>query len=285
MKNLVHTLLAGALLLAITAIAAPAEVTSIEVHSIGFADPDLINETVRAIVGPEATVVVDRKTSKLVVSATAEQHMQIQGLIKKLSVPPRNVRIDVRFGDTGSAERFEAGVSGSGGVAYDGDELGGHIKVQPRLQNNSVTRSSQTTQMLLTASGREAVLRVGESVPYLDYVSTYGRRGRRHVKQSVEWQDVGSYLYIQPTVLADGETIRVKLTPALSGTSGAGPHRVRYNELATEVVVRDGESIHIGGLNEHSDFYSKFLIGVDRGGQSRNLDITLNPHIIDPRAP
>jgi type II secretory pathway component GspD/PulD (secretin) len=230
-------------------------------------------------------VALDRKGHRLIVSGTLDQHAEVRDLVRKLNVLPKNVRIDVRFGDTGGSDRFEAGVSGGGAVIYDGQDVGGRIEVNPRLQNTTVTRSSQTTQSLLTMSGREAVLKVGESVPYLDYITTYGRRGRYVEQAAVQWQEVGSYLHIQPTVLGDGQTLRVKLTPALSGMSADGPNRVRYNELATEVVVRNGESIRIGGLNEHSDFYSKFLIGVDRGGQHRNLDIVLTPRIVEPGGP
>ena len=276
--------LAFALVLSSAAPGAESALSKVEVYRVPFTDPDVMEQTVRAIVGPQASVVLDRKGNRLIVSGTDAQHAQIRELVEKLNQPPRNVRIEVRFEDDAAEDRFEAGVGGGVAVVYDGDEVGGRVRVEPHLRQSSVTRTSRTTQSLLTASGAEAVLKVGEAVPYLDYLLSYGRRGAR-VEQSLQWQDVGSYLYIQPTVLPDGKTVRVKLTPALSGQAGSEPHRLRYNELATEVVVREGESIRLGGQDQHGEFYARFLVGVDRGGQRRQLDIILTPRIVEPGVP
>jgi hypothetical protein len=52
--------------------------------------------------------------------------------------------------------------------------------------------------------------------------------------------------------------------------------------VATEVTVSDGVPFTLGGLAEKNEFYSRFLIGLDRSGARKNLDIELTARIIDP---
>jgi hypothetical protein len=68
----------------------------------------------------------------------------------------------------------------------------------------------------------------------------------------------------------------------LSGLSDDGGRSIRYTRAATEVTVRDGQTFELGGLGGRNDFLSKFLVGVDRRGNTRSLKITATPHIISP---
>jgi len=75
--------------------------------------------------------------------------------------------------------------------------------------------------------------------------------------------------------------IRVRLTPTLSGRLENGMKQtIEFTELATEVVVRDGQTLSIGGFNQDQEFSSKFLIGRSGGSESSITDITLTPRIL-----
>jgi hypothetical protein len=51
--------------------------------------------------------------------------------------------------------------------------------------------------------------------------------------------------------------------------------------VATEVMALNGVPFSLGGLNEHRDFYSRFLVGVDKTGAKRTLDIVLTAQIVE----
>ena len=265
-------------MLAVAAYAEPAP-TRFEAYPLGFADEGAVLELVRGMVGEGGSVVSDPQGARLLVVTTDENHAKIAGLMQKLNVPPRNVRIEVRFQGAAAEDRTAIGVSGEGEFRRTEGLSTTEIRIKPRLENTTMTSSSDTAQILMVASGREGVLRVGESVPYVEWLVDYGFRCGLLLER-VAWQHVGSTLVVEPTVVGDGPLVRIRLTPELSGLVGGRPERVRFANVATEVVVQDGQTFQVGGMDEHQDFYSRFLVGFDRGGSSRTLNISLTPRIM-----
>ena len=249
-----------------------------EVYPIGLSDGAAMEQMARAMVGPDGTVTLDAKNQRLLVLATPEQHKKISELVSKTAVSPKNVRIDVEFG--GGEIETEKGASVDGNVGVIREEGATHVKwkVRPQVIDRSVDISSSTHQQLLVASGREAKLRVGESVPYQTWLMDYGIT-HGIIQSQIAWRDVGSFLVVEPTVIGDGPLIRVRVTPELVGTVNGSPLETKFAAAATEVTVSDGETVTIGSDAKNSEFYSRFLIGVSRGGSSRNIRITMTPHI------
>lgn len=253
----------------------------VEVYSAGNADLQVFVESIRGIVGPDDTVVPDPKQHRVVVITSPDKHQIISAMSNQLLRPAQNVRIDVAIGDAGTADRTEAGIRGRGRVVVRDGDVHSRVDLNPRLSSTRTRASSSTQQTLLVASGGEATLRVGESVPHIGWLETYGPRGVQ-VQPQVAWQEVGSFLAVQPTVLGDSGSIRVRITPVLTGNSGGRPHQVRFTELASEVTVQNGQTLDLGGLDTHQDFYSRFLVGTDQGRSTRKLSIQLTPTILGP---
>lgn len=252
-----------------------------EVYSLGFADAQSAVEMVKALVGPTGSVSLDAANRRLLVVATDEGHAQVADMMRKLDVPPKNVRIEVRFIGSSSQQNVGAGIGASGEISRDEGITSTKIKVKPRIENTSITAASDVAQMLLVASGRQGVLRVGESVPYLDWFVDYGMR-YGYLQQGIRWQDVGASLIVEPLVIGDGPMVRIRLTPELSGLVDGNVYHTRFSRVATEVMVQDGQTFQIGGMDKDNDFYSRFLIGFDRSGGQQALNITLTPRIVGP---
>ena len=266
--------------LAVSVSAAPVSSPRFEAYSRGSGDPAAMESMVKTLVVEDGNFVLDLKGNRLLVITTDENHEQIKGIVGQLSAPPANVKIDVAIRSASAGSSSEASVSGSGDIQFENGVTSSRIKLFPKLEHQSGTSSSDVNQMLVVSSGREASLHVGESVPYIDWLVDYGLQCGALV-QRVAWQNVGSSLVVEPTVLADG-MIRVRLTPELSGMVDGQPMRTRFATVATEVYVRDGETISLGGLDQNRDFYSKFLIGLSRGGMQESLSITLTPRVMQP---
>lgn len=262
------------------ALSCPAqEVHLFEVYPLGFIGPSTAEQAAETIVGGTGSVILDRPGSRLLVSTDAARHKQIEILLKKLNVPPKNVRIDVTFkGRSGSSESA-LGVSGKGDVLIKKGKTSSTIHLIPIVKSQSTTSSRQVTQSLLVMSGRKASLRVGERVPYLQWLTDYGLQWGYFARQ-VQWQEVGSSLQVEPTVIGEGPLIQVRITPELSGLVDGQPLRTRFERVATEVTVESGQSFSIGGSSSHKDFYSRFLFGSRKGGKEDVVDIWLTPQII-----
>jgi type II secretory pathway component HofQ len=267
-------------LLSLLALAARGEgpANRFESYPVGFADAASVEQMARAIVGADGTALVDAKSARLLVLTTDERHALIREMVNRLNLPPRNVRIDVNFKNASKASERELSVSGSGAVIVGEGGTAGHIALQPKIVDLTAGASSDVTQTLLVASGREGILRVGESVPYLEWFADYGLR-HGYITQRVNWQNVGAQLVVEPTIVGDGPMIRVRLTPELSGMVDGQPLRTKFSRVATEVTVQDGQTFQIGGLGQDAEFYSRFLIGSANSDRREKLEIFLTPRI------
>jgi hypothetical protein len=259
--------------------AAPQEQNHFEVYSLGFADAQSAVELVKAIVGPTGNVSLDEANHRLLVVATKEKHAQVADMMQKLNVPPKNVRIEVRFIGSSGRRVVGAGMKTSGEIVRDEGITRTTIKMKPRMENTTITALSDVAQILLVASGRHGELRIGESVPYVDWFVEYGLRCG-YLQQRIHWKDVGSSLIVEPTVIGDGPMIHIRLTPELSGLLDGNVFRTRFSSVATEVVAQDGQTFQIGGLDKDNEFYSRFLVGFNQSGGQEALKITLTPRII-----
>jgi hypothetical protein len=268
-------------LFALTVLASPAQQgqSRFEVYSLGFADAQSTMEMVKAIVGPTGSVSLDEANHRLLVVTTDEKHEKVADMVRKLDVPPKNVRIEVRFIGSSSQQDVGAGVGASGEIVRDEGITRTKIKVKPHVENTTMTSSSDVAQTLLVASGRQGSLHIGENVPYIDWFVDYGVRNG-YIERSVNWKDVGASLIVEPMVIGEGPMIRIRLTPELSGLVDGNVYRTSFSRVATEVVVQDGQTFQIGGLDKDNDFYSRFLIGFDRSGGRQALNITLTPRIV-----
>jgi type II secretory pathway component GspD/PulD (secretin) len=129
-------------------------------------------------------------------------------------------------------------------------------------------------QQLVVLSGGRASLTVAEEVPYSEWLYTWGV-GHGLWAQNVVWQQVGTSMVVEPRVLGNG-TILVRLTPRFDYRAGGHDQTVDVNELSTEVIVRAGEEIALGGVPfRDTDFRERFLAGINESGQTARVDMTL----------
>jgi len=263
-------------------IAQEAPPTTFKTYSFGFSDPVSVEQTLQALVGPDGNVVIDEANQRALVVATEEEHARIAEVMKQLNHPPKNVRIEVRFEGAGAASDTRFGISGAGRVTRKSGMSSTTITVQPQIQSSSLTHSANVMQTLLVASGRTGMLRVGEEVPYLDWLMSYGLHAG-YFQSELKWQKIGSYLIVEPVVVGDGPMIRIRLTPELRGLVDGNPYHTKFAGVSTEVMVLDGQTFQVGGLAKDADFYSRFLVGVGRSGVTESMQIYLTPHIVGPR--
>jgi len=252
-----------------------------EVYPLATPDAGPIIEVLEMVVGDDGKIVHDKATGRLIVLAPPSAHEKIKPILEELNVPPKNVRLDIVITDSGKARDSGAGIGGSGEVVVTPRGTSTRARIRPYARHRTSTSSSDTTQTLVVRSGGEGRLRVGEEVPFVDTLIDYGRRWG-YIAQSVTMRQVGASLTMQPTVIGDGPMIRIRVTPELSGLTEEGARRISYARAATEVTVRDGQPFTLGGFDQQNEVFSKFLIGLDKQGNQRQMQITATPHILNP---
>jgi type II secretory pathway component HofQ len=255
--------------------------TEMRVYDLGLTDPVLAGEVVKGLLSPDGRVYPDPAQHRLVVSDRPDVHARVAQALQTLTVVPRNVRIEVNARLEGTDDRRRVEAAGTvqrgpvrvgvgrrppaGGVEIGGEVSRGRTDVRAR-------------QELVVLSGGRASLTVAEQVPYTEWLFTWGVA--HHLwAQSVQWQEVGTSMVVAPRVLGDG-TIHVRLTPRFDYRAGGNSQTVEVNELSTEVVVRDGEEIALGGVPfRDEDFREKFLAGVDESGRTTRVAMTLRARV------
>ncbi len=270
--------LLGALALAVLA-AAPARAAAPEVraHPVGLMDLDAAVQLVRSLLSADGVAVEDRRNNRVIVSDRPEVHARVAAALRGLDTPARNVRIRV----THEAERLdERTLLGGSAGAGAGDVRVGVGRNPPRSgvdvrAEASRSRSTSTTQQeIVVLSGGKAHITVAEQVPYADWFLDWGQ-GQGLWARTIQWRDVGASLVVEPVALGDGR-VRVRLTPAFSYFLDRERLVTEIHQLTTEVVVREGEPIALGGVPmSDAEFRDRFLVGFDRGRTLLRVHITL----------
>ncbi|QYK48901.1 MAG: hypothetical protein KF838_03400 [Phycisphaeraceae bacterium] len=144
----------------------------------------------------------------------------------------------------------------NGPATFKAGIVEGDVAVFLRLLDEVTDLSVISRPKLLTLNRQPARVLVGRKVGYLSTTAT-----DTSTTQTVEFLDTGTQLYVRPFVTTEG-TIRMELKPQVSeavirdvtdatGAAVTIPDEVT-NELVANVMVRDGQTIVLGGLFRES---------------------------------
>jgi type II secretory pathway component GspD/PulD (secretin) len=248
-----------------------ADDTVVRVYPLGLTDPMAAAEVIRGMLSPDGRVVEDVPNHRLIVLDRPAVQARVAEALKTLRIPARNVRITVSH----SNERVED----ASGISVGGQVISPRPRVEVRGGASSSRSTSETRQDIVVLSGGRASIQVAEQVPYAEWFWTWGQGNGLWPAQSVQWRDVGASLVVEPFVL-DDKTIRLRVTPEFSYFLDRERLATRVQQLSTEVVVREGEEIDLGGLPmSNREFKERFLLGIGRSGQAERVQIRLKARV------
>lgn len=254
------------------------EQTRVQVYPVRRADVDKVAAIIPLMLSSTNGFSLKTSEKKLIIRGDETQHRIVQQILADLDAPPKNIQVNVEFNTSGSSSSRESGIRPQKSIVIRNGQVYGSL--DGRFSNRRSTSTETVTQMLVAMDGQSASLRVGEKVPYLKWLTAYGYRHGYILDVEIEWRDVGSFLSIEPTIISPG-VLRVRLTPKLSGRLEDGTRQtIEFTELATDVVVGNGQTISIGGFSKDKEFSSKFLVGRGGGSESSVTGITLTPKIL-----
>jgi len=153
-------------------------------------------------------------------------------------------------------------------IGLGGDDF--HAKLEAALQRSK--RLDREETFITVLSGYEGSIRVGEEVFFerLGYWSPIG------YEVLVEREFLGRSLVVRPRILQGG-LVEVEVFPRFTRRGGRGV--IDVTELATKVVVRNGQSLVIGGTTSASSDVGSALFEVHTREQDQSMTLILTPHI------
>lgn len=150
-----------------------------------------------------------------------------------------------------SGTRSSETVQGSGSVIIRRGNVHPSGRVTAGDRQTAVQRS--TGIFTLVQDGGESILTVATKVPYrqIVYYHDYAT-GIGYITRSVVFREVGTSLRVSAVVLP-GNQVQVRLTPRISYFSPDRSGAIDFTEASTELVVRSGQPVSLGGstLNIH----------------------------------
>ena len=222
--------------------------------------------------GP-VTIVPDLLTNALLIRASQEDFQVLRGAVEQLDIRPLQVLIEVLIVEARHDRNFSLGAdlflppnSLGGDATIEGRSLGGglgnlviSLMRLGGINLDAVLRTAQSKgdveiisrPVLLASNNTEARILVGSQRPFVQ-VSRSLPTDTPTRDQVVQYRDVGTKLTVRPTINEDGYVslvIQQEINSATGETQFDAPV-ISTREAATQVLVRDGQTIVLGGLKD-----------------------------------
>lgn len=224
-----------------------------------------------ATLGGPLTLVPDEVTNSLLIRASQADFAVIQQAVQQLDIRPLQVLIEVLIVEARKDRNFSLGASvdyrrQDGANRYSGGfgSVGaGDVVVQfMRMARSDVTAILTAAQsrgdleivsrpVLLASNNTEAQFLVGSQRPFIQ-VSRSLPTDVPSRDQVIQYRDVGTKLLVRPTINQDGYVtllIQQEISAATEESQFGAPV-ISTREARTELLVKDNQTIVIGGLTD-----------------------------------
>lgn len=277
---------------------------------------------VNNIANQQSRLVADDQRNVLLFTGTNEEWARILPILNELDKPAKQVLIEATVAEIVLTDQDALGIewvinsanlggldgkvtslanaTGTSGLVYTLSSAG-----QVRAVLNAFASNSRaiilSTPRIMVRSGSQATIDVGTEVPILTSQATTDQQqeGNSAILQEVQYRNTGTSLSITPTVYA-GRRVDLQITQQVSAaqsndTSNINSPLIQNRSLTTELSIRDGQSVLLGGLisNNYTEGWSGIpvlsqlpLVGqlfrVDKNTRIRTeLVIMIVPYVID----
>ena len=261
------------------------ETVVFDVNYARFADiKNYLNDLITPGVGQ---IIVDERSSKVVVSDLPQRLLRIKKLMQEFDEQSRQVLITGEIIEVTIDDKFQSGIEWDKifkSVSMDNLDITAKFPVTPALskygkisvgtlakdQYNIVLNMLNeygdtkvlTRPRIVVVNKEEAKLLVGTREAYVTSAQSQGQ-STTVTSESVQFIDVGVKLTVVPAIGTDG-FITMKIKPEISSvqstlttTAGTQVPIVATSQSESVVKVKDGRTLIIGGLMKQTDIDNK----------------------------
>ncbi|PHR28772.1 MAG: type II secretion system protein GspD [Desulfotalea sp.] len=254
-----------------------------------------------AAISRNVTVMADEETNALIITATKDEYVVLEDVIKKLDIPRRMVYLEALIMEVDVDHTLDFGVEWAAGGEFSdstgvlatgfsgkkgytlidginvenpslppgfslgllkqGIELGGitfpNIAAILRAVRTDSNVNVISTPQILTMDNKKAEISVGETVPFITSQNT---NASEQDYTQYEYKDVATKLSITPHI-NQADTLRLEIETEVVRLKDSGPTPTTFKRTAsTTVILRDRETIVIGGIIGHDSTESEWKV-------------------------
>lgn len=298
------------------------------VYALQYAKADVVAEKLRARIDANAvgSLTMDERSNQIIVRALPERREEVLKMIRTLDVPTKEVLVEARILQVVFKPQFDFGIdwefdfqntpfgelrkfdvtntfTNSNTLSRFFKLTGGAVATDDftvtirALKQVSDTKILSNPKILVT-NNEEAKIHIGDTVPYI--ISTTSGTGDNAItSEDVRFVDVGLKLNVTPTINDDG-FVTMRLAPEISTVTtsiqsqGGGIPQVNKTLVETTVIVKDGETIVLGGLKKDNKVHTrqgvpvlmdipivrKLFSSTAESFEATEIVIFITPHII-----
>jgi len=234
--------------------------------------PQMVGES---IVSVNTKIIADEILNAVVIIATAEDYATIKQTIDKIDVVPRQVLIEAVVAQVELKDDMSLGIAwslkanfgsvlsstiglnlpmstpDSGGFSFTAVDPGGEMRAVISALATVSKAKLLATPHILVSDNREARIQVGQQVPIVTS-ETYGSTTVAP-QRTIQYKDIGTILKVKPRI-NEGGLVSIELNQEISDYSTIKLYSnedqiiINKNDVSTNLVVQDGQTIIIGGL-------------------------------------
>lgn len=232
------------------------------------------------------SIVAVPATNSLLITAGAEQYRTLELVIRDLDRLPDQVLIEalvvevtgdlarefgiqwqygrigseygVGVGSGGTRSRAELEAIAAGDQAISAGRLlagvlkGDNLGLILNLYGKDSDFNVLSTPQIVTADNKEALIKVGRTIPVVTGVDFFDV-DRDRIREQVEYRDVGITLRITPQISQD-RNVRLEVDMEVEDVITAGDRPTTSKRSASSsLVVRDGQTMILGGLMDDKE--------------------------------
>ncbi|MDD2805332.1 MAG: AMIN domain-containing protein [Elusimicrobiales bacterium] len=248
-------------------------------------------EAVSSAEGRTAKYTSDEANNAVIVTDTQLGLDSTARLIRSLDRVPKQVMIEVKLVEVALDHSFDLGFNwnftNAGGSAVGtvnlpgptpaGSTYGGSLtffgKISDLSYNTVIAAAVKKGKLkvlsdpkVATLNNKAATINIVDQVPYTTKESSIGSGGATVTTDKVTYVPSGITLSVTPTINSDGR-IAMHLIPSVSQASGGSattPPQTNTRSTDTNVIVKNGETIVIGGMirdSQSEDVYKIPILG------------------------
>ncbi len=229
---------------------------------------------VKTLLSPEGKAASDRGTNAIIVNDTSESVAEIRELLATMDKPSEQVRIRLRFQETGLSRDRDLSVSGriSGDRRSAAAGGSGRGEVRVHARDTRVNRQGTTESFITAMSGNSAYIWVGKDIPFSEHWVYLSRRYAR-VVEKVSFQRVETGFEVRPVVT--GKSVQIEIVPRISSLDEGERGVVRLTEASTTMTAPRGQWVSIGGSTEQSNEVIRDILSSGSSSASSTLSLSL----------
>lgn len=262
------------------------------IYNLNYAEAEKLKEKVQELLTPVGTFSFDARTNKAVITDLPEVMEKVDQVISAFDVPDGQVLIEAKIVKVELTDTMNAGIDWQqifgadlsartnlrvlSDIIAPGTATGGALKFftfpddKTKIVLEALNKITKTDTLsnprIMVSNNQEAKILVGTKEAVVTVTTTVPATGSTVSAPEIQYVDVGTKLFVTPSIKRDGH-IQIKIRPEVSTSTTIEFQTNRIpivtsTEAETNVLVKSGTTLIIGGLIESKDDTTKNRVPV-----------------------